>query len=87
MGTLGGELGDVVEVDVVFGAGSRSHYELQALLSTVVVLMLGTIGVVVTLVYQNQGNVKNAGWCRPKERGAGERLLPARPVKCGHLSG
>jgi hypothetical protein len=26
---LGSQLGDVVEVDVVFGAGGGSHYELQ----------------------------------------------------------
>jgi hypothetical protein len=28
---LGRQLGDVVEVDVVFGARSGSHYELQTL--------------------------------------------------------
>lgn len=29
--------------------------------------------VVVILVYQNQGNVRSAGWCRPNEREA-ERM-------------
>ena len=83
---LRSQLGDVIEVDMVLGAGSRSHYELQTLGLTVVVSMLGRM-VVVTLVYQNQGNVRSAGWCRPKEREA-ERIdcqqdrtqLSAKPV-------
>lgn len=32
MWRLGGQLGDVVEVDVVIGASGGSHYGLQALL-------------------------------------------------------
>ena len=68
-----GELRDVGEVDVVVGASGRSHYVLHALCLTVVVLMTVRMFVEM-LVYQNQGNVQNAGWHRPKEREA-ERIM------------
>ncbi len=47
--------------------------------------MWGTM-VVETLDYQNQGNVENAGWCRPKEREAegiiASRMEPALDTAC-----
>ena len=88
MGGLGGELGDVIEVDVVFGAGGGSHYGLQApwratAVAAVVVVAVGgnveagRLVVGETLVYQNQGNVRERSWVRAKGTW-GERISASR---------
>lgn len=51
-------------------------------IAVLVVLMLGRM-LARALVYQNQGNARNAGWCRPKEREAGRIGLPASWARLG----